>query len=54
MLRGAPAVTGVADVGPRSFWLEQALAADPGAPCPPLRGRVEADVCIAGGGFAEL
>jgi glycine/D-amino acid oxidase-like deaminating enzyme len=41
-------------VSPRSFWLEEALADDPGAPCPPLRGRVTADVCICGGGFAGL
>jgi glycine/D-amino acid oxidase-like deaminating enzyme len=38
----------------RSFWLEEALAADPGAPCPPLRGRVAADVCVIGGGFAGM
>jgi glycine/D-amino acid oxidase-like deaminating enzyme len=38
----------------RSFWLQEALAADPGEPCPPLRGRVGADVCIVGGGFAGL
>ena len=44
----------VPGVGARSFWLEQALAADPGAPCPPLRGRADADVCIVGGGFAGL
>jgi glycine/D-amino acid oxidase-like deaminating enzyme len=28
--------------------------ADPGEPCPPLRERVRADVCIVGGGFAGL
>jgi glycine/D-amino acid oxidase-like deaminating enzyme len=40
----------------RSFWLEEALArpAFAGEPCPPLRGRVGADVCILGGGFAGL
>lgn len=38
----------------RGFWLEEALAHEPGAPCPPLRGRVGADVCIVGGGFAGL
>lgn len=38
----------------RGFWLEEALAHDPGEPCPPLRGRVGADVCIVGGGFAGL
>jgi glycine/D-amino acid oxidase-like deaminating enzyme len=40
-------------VGP-VFWLEQALAADPGAACPPLAGTVRADVCIVGGGFLGL
>lgn len=38
----------------RSFWLQEALAADPGEPCPPLEANVTADVCIAGGGFAGL
>jgi glycine/D-amino acid oxidase-like deaminating enzyme len=38
----------------RSYWLQEALASDPGAPCPPLQGRETADVCIVGGGFAGL
>jgi glycine/D-amino acid oxidase-like deaminating enzyme len=38
----------------RSFWLEEALAHDPGSPCPPLAARLTADVCIVGGGFAGL
>ena len=38
----------------RSFWLQEALADDPGEPCPPLDSRVAADVCIIGGGFAGL
>jgi glycine/D-amino acid oxidase-like deaminating enzyme len=38
----------------RSFWLEEALAHDPGEPCPPLSSRLTADVCIVGGGFAGL
>jgi glycine/D-amino acid oxidase-like deaminating enzyme len=38
----------------RSFWLQEALAADPGAPAPALVGRYTADVCIVGGGFAGL
>ncbi|MFL5736077.1 MAG: FAD-dependent oxidoreductase [Actinomycetota bacterium] len=38
----------------RSFWLQEALSADPGAACPPLRERLSADVCIVGGGFAGL
>ena len=40
--------------GVRSFWLEEALAADAGEPCPPLGARIAADVCIVGGGFAGL
>ncbi len=38
----------------RSFWLQEALAADPGEPAPPLEGNWSADVCIVGGGFAGL
>ena len=38
----------------RSFWLQEALAADPGEPCPPLEANLAADVCIVGGGFAGL
>ncbi len=38
----------------RSLWLQDALAADAGAPCPPLQGNVVADVAIVGGGFAGL
>ncbi len=38
----------------RSFWLQEALGADPGEPCPPLESHVAADVCIVGGGFAGL
>ena len=38
----------------RSFWLQEALAADPGEPAPPLEGYVGADVCIVGAGFAGL
>lgn len=38
----------------RSWWLEQALAADPGQPCPPLTGSAQADVCIVGGGYTGL
>ncbi len=40
--------------GARSFWLQEALAHDAGEPCPPLSGRVSADVCVVGGGFAGL
>jgi glycine/D-amino acid oxidase-like deaminating enzyme len=38
----------------RSFWLQEALAHDPGEACPPLDAHVAADVCIVGGGFAGL
>lgn len=38
----------------RSFWLQEALANDPGEPCPPLEAKLSADVCIVGGGFAGL
>jgi glycine/D-amino acid oxidase-like deaminating enzyme len=38
----------------RSFWLQDALAHDPGVPCPPLEAHVVADVCIVGGGFCGL
>ena len=38
----------------RSWWLREALAQDPGRPCPPLTGDVTADVVIVGGGFTGL
>ncbi len=38
----------------RAWWLREALAADPGAPCPPLRGSASTDVAIVGGGFTGL
>jgi glycine/D-amino acid oxidase-like deaminating enzyme len=44
----------VPPVGTRSWWLEEALRADPGRPCPPLDEDVTADVCVIGGGFAGL
>ncbi len=37
-----------------SWWLEQALTADPGEPCPPLLGATRADVVIVGGGYTGL
>ena len=53
--RGRPRTSvRVPPVGARSWWLEQALAADPGEPCPPLAGETAADVCVVGGGFAGL
>jgi len=44
----------VPPVGARSWWLDEALEADPGEPCPPLAGETAADVCVVGGGFAGL
>jgi glycine/D-amino acid oxidase-like deaminating enzyme len=44
----------VPPVGARSYWLEEALRADPGAPCPRLAQETDADVCVVGGGFAGL
>ena len=38
----------------RSWWLRDALAADPGEPCPPLDRDLKADVIIVGGGFSGL
>jgi glycine/D-amino acid oxidase-like deaminating enzyme len=38
----------------RSWWLREALAAEPGADCPPLTRNLNADVVIAGGGFTGL
>ena len=52
--RAAEGVPEVPPVSTRSYWLDQALAADPGLPCPPLTGATQADVCIVGGGFAGL
>src|ERR1044071_111397 len=36
------------------FWLEQALAQDDGAACPPPARAVDADVCVGGGGFLGM
>lgn len=38
----------------RGWWLREALAADAGDPCPPLRVSATADVVIVGGGFTGL
>jgi glycine/D-amino acid oxidase-like deaminating enzyme len=38
----------------RSWWLREALAADPGEPAPPLKGRLNADVVIVGGGYTGM
>lgn len=37
-----------------SYWLREALEADPGEACPPLRGQTTADVVVLGGGFTGL
>jgi glycine/D-amino acid oxidase-like deaminating enzyme len=38
----------------RAWWLVEALAADPGEPCPPLAEDREADVVVVGGGYTGL
>lgn len=38
----------------RSWWLREALAADPGEPAPPLDRDATADVVILGGGFTGM
>ena len=38
----------------RSWWLREALAAEPAIACPPLDKDVNADVVIVGGGFTGL
>jgi glycine/D-amino acid oxidase-like deaminating enzyme len=38
----------------RGYWLREALAQDPGVPCPPLKGDLEVDVVILGGGYTGL
>jgi glycine/D-amino acid oxidase-like deaminating enzyme len=50
---GTPSLPADLTIGP-VYWLEQALAADPGQPAPPLTGTERADVCIVGGGFTGL
>jgi glycine/D-amino acid oxidase-like deaminating enzyme len=40
-----------ADAEPRPFWLAELPAREPS---PPLRGAIEADLCIVGGGFTGL
>jgi len=53
MMRAVSGADGGMRIGP-VFWLEQALAVDPGVACPPLAGTVRADVCIVGGGYVGL
>ncbi|HJP65025.1 MAG TPA: FAD-binding oxidoreductase, partial [Actinomycetota bacterium] len=38
----------------RSYWLREALALDPGAPCPPLDHDIDADVVVLGGGYTGM
>jgi glycine/D-amino acid oxidase-like deaminating enzyme len=38
----------------RSWWLLDALAADPGEPAPPLSGDTSADVVVLGGGYTGM
>ncbi len=38
----------------RSWWLEEALAHDPGEPCPPLDRDTETDVVVLGGGYTGM
>ncbi len=38
----------------RSWWMQESLGADPGEPCPPLAGDIEADVVILGGGYTGM
>src|SRR4051794_15507543 len=40
-----------ADAEPRPYWL---AALPPRVSTPPLRGEIEADICIVGGGFTGL
>jgi len=42
------------EIESRSWWLREALAADPGTPCPPLEESLRADVAIVGGGYTGL
>ncbi|MGH2529545.1 MAG: NAD(P)/FAD-dependent oxidoreductase [Actinomycetota bacterium] len=39
---------------PRGWWMEEALAQDPGEPCPPLSTDTAADVVILGGGYTGM
>lgn len=49
-----PSITFPAPGDARSYWLQEALANEPGDPCPQLTRDVEADVCIIGGGYAGM
>jgi glycine/D-amino acid oxidase-like deaminating enzyme len=38
----------------RAYWIREALAADPGQPCPPLAEDLTADVVVLGGGYTGM
>jgi hypothetical protein len=38
----------------RAYWIREALAADPGQPCPPLAGDIMGDVVVLGGGYTGM
>jgi glycine/D-amino acid oxidase-like deaminating enzyme len=40
--------------GRRAWWLREAMADDPGDPCPPLQHDLEADVVVLGGGYTGM
>ena len=45
---------GALDLSRHSWWLKDALAAEPGEPASALRGDIEADVLVIGGGYTGL
>ncbi len=47
-------MTGVRVGELRSYWLREALAQDPGQPCPALDHHIDADVVILGGGYTGM
>ena len=49
-----PSTTGAAPRVHRSWWLEEALAAEPGVPCPPLDRAIDAEIAIVGGGYTGM
>ena len=54
MRRGADPLGGVRPGERPSWWLREALAADPGRPVAPLVGDTTADIAIVGGGYTGL
>jgi len=38
----------------RAYWIREALARDPGEPCPPLQGVLNTDMVILGGGYTGM